>query len=143
MAKTNKASGTRVRKASKKSRGTDVKMAQANDLARAVVTAEVAEAPKVAVQPVAKEVVVRKGASAVQKGAKYAVLAGRPSKQLVTRIFGKTGYAYSWLKRAEVLGVEATQLCADFVADPEAVKVRWEAATAKAPKATAAAPAAK
>jgi hypothetical protein len=33
----------------------------------------------------------KKSASAVAKGAAYGVLAGRPSKQAVTAVFGKTG----------------------------------------------------
>ena len=62
-----------------------------------------------------------KTASAVAKGAAYAVPA----------VFGKTGYAYSWVKRAEVLGVSTEELCGDFKSDPAGIKVAWEKATAK------------
>jgi hypothetical protein len=146
VTKTLNASGTRVRKSRKAIRSTDVKMAQANDLASAVVAAEAAEAPTVAVQPVAKEVVIRKGDSAVQKGAKYAVMAGRPSKQAVTAVFGKAGYALSWIQRAEKMGVDPANLVARFKSEPQEVKVEWELAhpiVVKAGKSTPATPAAK
>jgi hypothetical protein len=45
----------------------------------------------------------KRNASAVAKGAAYAVLAGRPSKQAVIPAFGKTGYALSWVVRADRL----------------------------------------
>jgi hypothetical protein len=73
-------------------------------------------------------------ASAVGKGIAYHKLAGSPSKQSVTACFGKTGYAYSWVKRAEVLGVSTEALCEEFKADPAAVKVLWEKATTKISK---------
>jgi len=66
-----------------------------------------------------------KNASAVQKGATYAVLAGRPPKQAVTAVFGKTGYSYSWVKRAELMNVTPENLCARFKADPQQVKADW------------------
>src|ERR1051326_4715912 len=86
----------------------DTKMAQANDKPEAA-------APKAPA----------KNASAVQKGATYAVLAGRPSKQAVTAVFGKTGYSYSWVKRAELMNVTPENLCARFKADPQQVKADW------------------
>src|SRR5262249_53773905 len=42
----------------------------------------------------------KRNASAVAKGAAFSVLAGRPSKQAVTAVFGKAGYALSWIARA-------------------------------------------
>jgi hypothetical protein len=47
----------------------------------------------------------KRNASSVAKGAAYAVLAGRPSKQAVIAVFGKSGYALSWVARADRLGV--------------------------------------
>jgi hypothetical protein len=70
-------------------------------------------------------------ASAVKKGAAYHVLAGRPSKPSVIATFGKAGYALSWVARAERMGMKPEDLCADFAADPKAVKVRWTALTEK------------
>ena len=67
----------------------------------------------------------RKNASAVAKGAAYAVLAGRPSKQAVTAVFGKTGYALSWLARADRLGITPEELCDRFKTDPNRVKKLW------------------
>ena len=69
--------------------------------------------------------------SAVSAGAAYHVLAGRPSKQAVTAVFGTGGYALSWLARAERLGITPERLCAKFKADPEAVKADWTALTTK------------
>ena len=69
--------------------------------------------------------------SATATGAKLAVLAGRPSKQAVTGVFGSSGYALSWLARAEQLGITAERLCAKFKADPGGVKADWAALTAK------------
>jgi len=69
----------------------------------------------------------KRNASAVAKGAAYAVLAGRPSKQAVTAVFGKTGYALSWLARADRLGITAEELCQKFANDPAAVKRSWAA----------------
>lgn len=66
-----------------------------------------------------------KNASAVQKGATYAVLAGRPSKQAVTAVFGKSGYALSWVARAAKMNVTPKNLCARFKADAASVKADW------------------
>ena len=70
-------------------------------------------------------------ASAVSTGAKLAVLAGRPSKHAVTVVFGSSGYALSWLARADRLGITPERLCAKFKADPDGVKADWAALTAK------------
>jgi predicted alpha/beta hydrolase len=70
-------------------------------------------------------------ASAEATGAKLAALAGRPSKQAVTAVFGSSGYALSWLARAERLGITAERLSAKFKADPDGVKADWAALTAK------------
>jgi hypothetical protein len=67
----------------------------------------------------------KRNASAVAKGAAYAVLAGRPSKQAVTAVFGKTGYALSWVARAGRLGLTPEELCDRFKTDPNRVKKLW------------------
>jgi hypothetical protein len=67
----------------------------------------------------------KRNASAVAKGAAYAVLAGRPSKQAVTAVFGKTGYALSWVLRADCLGITPEGLCGRFKTDPNRVKKLW------------------
>jgi len=77
-------------------------------------------------------------AKATAVGANYAKLAGRPSKQQVTYVFGTVGYALSWVSRAIKLGITPEELCQEFVKDPEGLKVRYAEATAKkveAPKA--------
>jgi hypothetical protein len=89
----------------------DVKKARANDK----------EAPRVPA----------KNASAVKKGAMFAVLAGRPSKQAVTAVFGQSGYALSWVARAERLGMPARKLCEKFASNPAAVKQSWAALAVK------------
>ena len=66
-------------------------------------------------------------ASAVKKGAAYHVLAGRPSKQAVVACFGKTGYALSWVTRAERFGINPELLCERFKTDPARVKADWAA----------------
>lgn len=68
---------------------------------------------------------VPKSGSAVAKGAAYSVLAGRPSKQAVTAIFGKTGYALSWVARAVRMNVTPENLCGRFKANPQQVKADW------------------
>jgi hypothetical protein len=72
----------------------------------------------------------KRNASAVAKGAAYAVLAGRPSKQAVIAVFGKTGYALSWLARADRLGLTPEDLCDRFKTDPNRVKKLWAELTA-------------
>ena len=67
----------------------------------------------------------KRNASAVAKGAAYAVLAGRPSKQAVIAMFGKAGYALSWVARADRLGVTPEELCDRFKTDPNRVKKLW------------------
>ena len=64
-------------------------------------------------------------------GAFYARLAGRPSKQAVTAVFGTTGYALSWVQRAVKLGITPEELCEQFVQDPDGLKVRYAQATVK------------
>jgi len=64
-------------------------------------------------------------------GAAYAVLAGRPSKDAVVTCFGKSGYALSWVARAERLGMSAQELCERFRNDAPAVKKMWAALEAK------------
>jgi hypothetical protein len=104
----------KTRKSKKAAKVVDVKKAAAND------------------KDTTPEVTLpAKNASAVQKGAMYAVLAGRPSKQAVTAAFGKTGYALSWLARAERLGITAEELCERFKADANEVKKLWAALAKK------------
>jgi hypothetical protein len=128
MAKKNKKNLTAV----------DTKKAAANDkpevavetpktATQAILTAMASDAVKAAAS-VAKEVVIRKGDSAVQKGAKYAVMAGRPSRQAVTAVFGKRGYSLSWIQRAEEMKTTPEALCARFKADPAELKIDWELA---------------
>lgn len=73
----------------------------------------------------------RHAASATATGAKLAALAGRPSKPAVISVFGTSGYALSWVARAERLGIPPERLCAKFKTDPEGVKADWAALTAK------------
>jgi len=68
---------------------------------------------------------LKRSASAVAKGAAYAVLAGRPSKQAVIAVFGKTGYTLSWVARADRLGTTPAELCDRFKTDPNRVKKQW------------------
>lgn len=77
----------------------------------------------------------RKSASAVAKGAAYSVLAGRPSKQAVTAVFGKTGYALSWVVRANRLRITHEELCDRFKTDPNKVKKLWAELTVEKEKA--------
>src|SRR5258705_8923195 len=105
--------GTQMAKKSKKVRKqkaavVDVKKAAANDKETPI---EVMRVPK--------------SGSAVAKGAAYSVLAGRPSKQAVTAVFGKTGYALSWFARAARMNVTPENLCAWFKAEPQKVKTDW------------------
>lgn len=72
-----------------------------------------------------------KNASATAKGAAYAVLAGRPSKDAVVAAFGKTGYALSWVARAERLGIAVEDLCQRFRDNAAQVKQQWAALTAQ------------
>jgi hypothetical protein len=72
-----------------------------------------------------------KNASLVAKGAAYHVLAGRPSKDAVVKCFGKSGYALSWVSRAERLGVTPQELCEAFAANPSKVADKWAALEAK------------
>jgi hypothetical protein len=74
-------------------------------------------------------------AKATKTGAKYHVLAGRPSKHAVIAVFGKTGYGYSWVKRAELLNETPEDLTAMFATDPKRVKAAWEKLAADKPKA--------
>jgi hypothetical protein len=80
----------------------------------------------------------KRNASAVAKGAACAVLAGRPSQQAATAVFGKTGYALSWVARADRLGITPEELCDRFKADPNKVKKLWGELTAEKEKAAAA-----
>lgn len=68
-------------------------------------------------------------------GAACAVLAGRRSKQAVTAVFGKTGYALSWVARADRLGITPEELCNRFKADPNRVKKLWAELTVEDEKA--------
>jgi hypothetical protein len=67
----------------------------------------------------------KRNASSVAKGAAYAVLAGRPSKQAVIAVFGKSGYALSWVARANRLGITPEELCERFKADSNRVEKLW------------------
>src|ERR1700747_1445437 len=67
----------------------------------------------------------KRNASAVAKGAAYAVLAGRPRQKAVTAVFGKTGYALSWAARANRLGITPEELCDRFKTDSNRAKKLW------------------
>jgi hypothetical protein len=79
----------------------------------------------------------KRNASAVAKGATYAVFAGRPSKQTVIAVFGKTGYALSWVARADRLDITPEELCDRFKTDPNRVKKLWTELAAEKEKAEA------
>ena len=96
------------RKGKKRNKVVDVKKAAAHDV----------DQPEVKLPA--------RNASSVRKGAMYAVLAGRPSKQAVVGVFGKTGYALSWVARAEKLGIPAEELCSRFKNDPDGIKLAWD-----------------
>lgn len=72
-----------------------------------------------------------KNASAVAKGAAHHVMAGRPSKDAVIACFGKSGYALSWVSRAERMGITAQELCEQFSRDAAQVKDQWAALATK------------
>jgi len=65
-------------------------------------------------------------------------VAGRPSQQAVTAVFGKSGYALSWVARADRLGITPEELCDRFKADPNKVKKLWAELTAENEKETTA-----
>jgi hypothetical protein len=116
-------------KKSKKVRAKDVKLAQANDKPESTVATKAVRAA------------VPVSGSKTAVGAQLAVLAGRPSKPSVVRAFGKTGYALSWVGRAERLGMTPESLCELFKNDPVKVKQLWTSyeETKKQPKAASAA----
>ena len=94
-------------------------------------------APKATPKPKTTPATSQARATAV--GANYHVAAGRPAKQQVVYVFGKKGYSLSWVNRAIQLNVSPEELCQEFVKDPDGLKVRYAAATAKkveAPKAS-------
>ena len=120
----------------KKAKVTDVKAAAAHDeqpkvvIENAMPIATAPNAPKVVPTPT----LPAKTMTAIKSGAGFHKLAGSPSKAAVIAVFGKSGYAYSWITRAEKLGIPAEQLCEKFRADAESVKAAWEKATAKPTK---------
>jgi hypothetical protein len=72
-----------------------------------------------------------KPTSATATGARYSVLAGRPSKQGVLAAFGKTGYALSWAARATRLNIKPEALCERFKTHPDGVEAAWAALSEK------------
>lgn len=70
-------------------------------------------------------------ATATARGARYAVLAGRPSKQAVIAVFGNSGYALSWVARAAKLKLTPEKLCEKFKSNPDGVKAAWTALAEK------------
>jgi hypothetical protein len=54
----------------------------------------------------------------------------------VIAVFGKTGYALSWVVRANRLGITTEELCDRFKSDPNRVKKQWAELTAENAKAT-------
>ncbi len=82
--------------------------------------------------PVAK--VPARNASLVAKGAAYHQLAGKPTKQAVVACFGKSGYALSWVNRADRLGITPQELCEQFRDNPAQVADRWAALATESSK---------
>ena len=128
----------RAKKATKSSKRTEVSTQpdEEADTATEVVPAAALQevesslkAPEVAVQD--PETSAPKPITATATGARYSVLAGRPSKQGVVAVFGNTGYSLSWVARAERLGITPEELCEKFKADPDGVKAQWGAVNAK------------
>jgi hypothetical protein len=78
---------------------------------------------KVKEAPVAKA--PARNASLVAKGAAYHQLACKPTKQAVVTCFGKSGYALSWVNRADKLGITPQELCEQFRTNPAQVADRW------------------
>jgi hypothetical protein len=118
------------KKSSKRNRNTDAKMAAANDTSNLVprLTAdEIAAQPEAPATPKVDPSTLK----GVAAGIYFAGLAGRPSKPAVIACFGKAGYNMNWIQRAQKLGMETADLCAQFKADPAAVKAIWEKATIK------------
>jgi hypothetical protein len=52
-------------------------------------------------------------------------------------VFGKTGYALSWIARADRLGITPEELCERFKTDANKVKKLWTELTAENEKADA------
>ncbi len=69
--------------------------------------------------------------TSIAVGAHLNKLAGSPKADAVVAVFGKSGYALSWAKRAERLGMQPEELCKAFVANPEEVHKLWTAKAAK------------
>lgn len=115
-----------TKKAKKISEVKDVKLAQANDKSTESVETSKPEVNLAEVKQLANN------ASPVQRGIHFNKLAGVKDKHQVIAVFGKSGYsAYSWDKRAEILGITTEDLCARFKESPEEVKATWTAKTAK------------
>src|ERR1700745_2812816 len=72
--------------------------------------------PKQIIENAEKET---KPITATATGAKLAVLAGRPSKQAVIAVFGKTRYALSWAARATRLNIKPETLSERFKTNPD------------------------
>jgi hypothetical protein len=49
----------------------------------------------------------------------------------VTAVFGKTGYALSWIAMADRLGITPEELCDRFKTDANRVKKLWAELTAE------------
>lgn len=89
--------------------------------------------PRVTEEQIVKAAEPQTQKEATKTGAAYHVLAGRPAKQQVVYVFGKTGYALSWQNRAVRMGISTEQLVEEFKSDPEGLKQRYAAATEKKP----------
>lgn len=113
----------------------DVKMAAANDHTPLVIGSKsVADSVAKVVKDKTEVKPPARNASAVRKGATYHKMAGSPSKDAVVAVFGKTGYALSWIGRAERLGIGTEELCQQFRDDAALVKKSWDGLTKAATK---------
>jgi hypothetical protein len=52
-------------------------------------------------------------------------------------VFGKTGYALSWIARTDRLGITSEELCDRFKTDPNRVKKLWAELTVENEKSDA------
>lgn len=75
---------------------------------------------------------IKDARKAMPNGHRLHLLAGKPTKDAVIAVFGRTGYRdMSWFTRAKRLGISAEELCQKFRNDPNEVKKTWEGREAK------------
>lgn len=69
---------------------------------------------------------VKDARKAMPNGQRLHLLAGKPTKDAVIAVFGKSGYSVSWVTRSKRLGISAEELCQKFRNNPNEVKKMWE-----------------